>query len=58
MEDERAKMYSYYIDRGFTFEYLESLPYFREQFMIASMYVNRKEHVNDIVAGNPFLESK
>ena len=39
-------------------EYLENLPYFKEQFMIASMYVNRKEHVNDIVAGNPFLESK
>ena len=51
-------MYSYYIDRGLTFEYLESLPYYKEQFMIASMYVNRKEHVNDIVAGNPFLESK
>lgn len=51
-------MYSYYIDRGFTFEYLENLPYYKEQFMIASMYVNRKEHVNDIVAGNPFLESK
>ena len=51
-------MYSYYIDRGFTFESLANLPYYKEQFMIASMYVNRKEHVNDIVAGNPFLESK
>ena len=51
-------MYSYYIDRGFTFEYLENLPYYKEQFMIASMYANREEKIKDIVAGNPFLESK
>ena len=51
-------MYSYYIDRGFTFEYLENLPYYKEQFMIASMYANREEKINDIIAGNPFLKKK
>ncbi|WP_294376898.1 hypothetical protein [uncultured Clostridium sp.] len=42
-------MYSYYIDRGFTLEYLENLPFFKAQFFISSMYVNREEHIQEEV---------
>ncbi|CAI3627876.1 conserved hypothetical protein [Clostridium neonatale] len=49
MEDIHARMFSYYIDRGFTIEYLENLSYNKRTFFISSMLVNQEEKMQDLL---------
>jgi len=41
-------MFSYYIDHGFTIEYLENLSYNKRTFFISSMLVNQQERMENL----------